>query len=78
MIWDQAAATRSLIDHSLDSTPAAIAGEHRKLLWIRTRLYQAICRETAALRFSIFFEKPFVNLVNRRMLIRIVRFWRST
>jgi hypothetical protein len=25
-----------------------------------------------------FFEKPFVNCVNRRIDIRIVRFWRST
>jgi len=27
--------------------------------------------------FSIFFENPFVSLVNRRMPMRIVRFWRS-
>jgi len=28
--------------------------------------------------FSAFFEKPFVRRVNRRIDIRIVRFWRST
>ena len=28
--------------------------------------------------FSTFFEKAFVNRVKRRMLMRIVKFWRST
>ena len=28
--------------------------------------------------FSIFLEKALVRRVNRRMVIRIVRFWRST
>ena len=31
-----------------------------------------------ALWFSTFFENALVSRVNRRMLIRIVRFWRST
>jgi hypothetical protein len=35
------------------------------------------CRDTAAARFSTFLENAFVSRVNRRMLIRIVRFWRS-
>jgi hypothetical protein len=33
---------------------------------------------TAALWLSTFFEKALVSRVNRRMFIRIVRFWRST
>ena len=33
---------------------------------------------TAAAWFSTFFENPLVSRVNRRMLIRIVRFCRST
>jgi hypothetical protein len=36
------------------------------------------CRATAASRFSTFFEKAFVSRVNRRMLIRMVKFCRST
>ena len=31
-----------------------------------------------AMWFSSFFQNPFVSRVNRRMCIRIVRFWRST
>ena len=45
---------------------------------MRTKLYQAKCNATAARRFSTFFEKAFVSLVKRRMLMRIVRFCRST
>jgi hypothetical protein len=40
-------------------------------------LYHAKCSATAAFRFSIFLLKALVNLVNRRMDILIVRFWRS-
>ncbi len=36
------------------------------------------CSDTAAVRFSSFLEKALVSLVNRRMLMRIVRFCRST
>ena len=36
------------------------------------------CSATVAVWFSTFFENAFVGRVNRRMLIRIVRFWRST
>jgi hypothetical protein len=32
---------------------------------------------TAAATFSTFFEKALVNRVNRRMLMRTVKFWRS-
>jgi hypothetical protein len=35
-------------------------------------------RESAAMWFSIFLLKAFVNRVNRRIDMRIVRFWRST
>jgi hypothetical protein len=35
-------------------------------------------RLTAAAWFSIFFENPLVRRVNRRIPIRVVRFWRST
>jgi hypothetical protein len=35
-------------------------------------------RATAAAWFSTFLLKAFVRRVNLRMLIRIVRFWRST
>jgi hypothetical protein len=34
--------------------------------------------ETAAAWFSSFFEKPFVNRIKRRLLMRIVRLLRST
>jgi hypothetical protein len=32
----------------------------------------------SVLRFSTFFENAFVNQVNRRIAMRIVKFWRST
>jgi hypothetical protein len=35
-------------------------------------------KATVAAWFSSFFEKAFVSRVNRRIDIRIVRFWRST
>jgi hypothetical protein len=35
-------------------------------------------RLAMAARFSHFFEKAFVRRMNRRIDIRIVRFWRST
>ena len=36
------------------------------------------CSDTAAVRFSSFLENALVSHVNRRMLILIVRFCRST
>jgi hypothetical protein len=33
---------------------------------------------TACSKFSSFFEKAFVSRVNRRICIRMVKFWRST
>ena len=36
------------------------------------------CSATECACISTFLEKAFVSLVNRRIDIRIVRFWRST
>jgi hypothetical protein len=38
----------------------------------------AKCKETAARRFSTFLLKAFVSRVKRRILIRMVKFCRST
>ncbi len=49
----------------------------RRLCWTRTKLYHAKCSDRAAFRLSSFLLKAFVSRVNRRICIRIVRFWRS-
>jgi hypothetical protein len=45
---------------------------------IRQKLYQAKCKQYAAHRFSHFLLKALVSRVNRRICMRMVRFWRST
>jgi hypothetical protein len=59
------------------SKPAANAGVTPNLEWIRTKLYQAKCKDKAAFRFSSFLENPLVSRVKRRIATRMVRFWRS-
>jgi len=68
----------SAIDQTWSANPASIAGVSRKLWWTRQKLYHAKCIARAAFRFSSFFENAFVNRVNRRNCIRMVRFCRST
>lgn len=58
--------------------PAAIAGEVRSVLRMRTKLYQSAYSATMCAWFSSFFEKALVRRVNRRIAIRILRFARST
>jgi hypothetical protein len=45
---------------------------------MQTKLYYIVWSAIAAAWFSTFFENAFVNRVNRRMCIRIVKFERST
>ena len=53
--------------------------ESRANLNARDRNYnERSAKRKAAFRFSSFFEKAFVNRVNRRICIRIVKFCRST
>jgi hypothetical protein len=51
---------------------------HAKRLMHRPKLEYMEYRLAMAAWFSHFFEKAFVRGVNRRIDIRIVRFWRST
>lgn len=63
---------------SLVVRPAACAGVTLSVLWMRTQLYQTVYRATMCTWLMNFLLKAFVNRVNLRMCIRIVRFWRST
>ena len=47
-------------------------------MWTRPKLSYMKYRATAAAWFSTFLLNAFVSRVNRRMDIRIVRFWRPT
>src|SRR5882672_12664383 len=53
---------------------AAIAGVTRRDICTQQKLYHAKCRAQAAFKCNSFLEKAFVNRVNRRSCIRIVRF----
>jgi len=66
-------------------TPAAIAGvvfrppfARVSVPWGVRKLYAMKWSDTAAAWFSTFREKAFVSRVNRRIDIRMFRFWRST
>src|ERR1700704_4716462 len=67
-------ATTSSIDQRRLSIRAAIAGETRSVLWMRTKLYQSAYSATMYSRFCSFLLKPFVGRVNRRIAetLRIV------
>lgn len=62
---------------SRSATQAAIAGVVRSFEWMRQKLYMK-CSDTALACAVTFLLNPFVSLVNRRMCMRIVRFWRSS
>src|SRR3981189_5832 len=49
------------------SIRAAIAGETRSVLWMRTKLYQSAYSATMYSWFCSFLLKPFVSRVNRRI-----------
>jgi hypothetical protein len=68
---------KSLIDKSLSVKPAAIAWVRPSVLWMRVRLYQKKSIASAWQWFSNFFENAFVSRVNRRIAIRVVKFYPS-